>query len=66
MPLKSLSEYVKNHKGDISLIDLISMGKLAAAGMEYLEKNDMVHRDLALRNLLVSKSGDKFVVKISG
>jgi serine/threonine protein kinase len=31
--------------------------KQIAAGMSYLEANNVVHRDLAARNCLVSKSG---------
>lgn len=35
--------------------------------MAFLEKQNIVHRDLALRNLLASKSGgnEKYLVKVS-
>lgn len=37
------------------------------AGMRYLEWRKVVHRDLALRNLLVSVSGDhKYMIKVAG
>ena len=40
--------------------------KHAAAGMSYLEGKKIIHRDLALRNLLVTMDNNKYVVKISG
>jgi serine/threonine protein kinase len=48
------------------LRDLISLSMNAAAGMNYLEKQGKVHRDLALRNLLITiTNGDpKYLVKV--
>ena len=40
----------------------------AAAGMQYLETQKVVHRDLALRNLLISTNSaehEKFVIKVA-
>ncbi len=33
--------------------------------MRYLEKNGIIHRDLAVRNILVTMEMDKFQVKLS-
>ncbi len=33
--------------------------------MQYLEKKQVVHRDLALRNLLVSQVDGRYLVKVS-
>ena len=38
----------------------------AAAGMTYLSKLHIVHRDLACRNLLVKKEESQFIVKVAG
>lgn len=36
------------------------------SGITYLQKNDIIHRDFALRNVLVSKKeDDKIILKIS-
>ena len=43
--------------------------KDAAAGMNYLSEQNIIHRDLALRNLLVApsqKEGIKYLVKVAG
>ena len=48
---------------------IFSRAKDAAAGMEYLSQNKIIHRDLALRNLLVasnSTENEKYTIKIAG
>jgi len=58
-------EYYEPKKSRFFLLDLLSMTKDAASGMVYLHQQGIVHRDLALRNLLVDQSGTKYIVKIS-
>eukprot|EP01116_Phalansterium_solitarium_P022115 TRINITY_DN7186_c0_g1_i1.p1 TRINITY_DN7186_c0_g1~~TRINITY_DN7186_c0_g1_i1.p1 ORF type:complete len:719 (+),score=273.41 TRINITY_DN7186_c0_g1_i1:160-2316(+) len=46
--------------------DLVDMMIQAASGMEYLHSRDILHRDLACRNLLVSAGlGTNHVIKVS-
>jgi serine/threonine protein kinase len=47
--------------------DLLAMSLHAAAGMKYLEQRKILHRDIALRNLLVTQVGSdhKYLVKVS-
>lgn len=35
------------------------------SGMIYLEKNSIIHRDLALRNILVTMDNNQYLTKIS-
>jgi serine/threonine protein kinase len=45
---------------------ILHRAKQAAAGMRYLEQQKIVHRDLSLRNLLITTGGDeKFIVKVA-
>ncbi|CAH1707424.1 tyrosine-protein kinase Fer isoform X3 [Aphis gossypii] len=58
----SLLSYLRNNSKTLSVIQLVSMCRDAAAGMMYLESKNCIHRDLAARNCLVD---DKNIVKIS-
>jgi len=61
----SLLNYIRSHFKDIKEEDLIFMTKQITKGMEYLELKKIVHRDLALRNILCSVEESKFICKIS-
>lgn len=53
MPLGCLRDYVEKNKHGITPKNLLEWGKQIANGMAYLEEHRMVHRDLALRNVLL-------------
>jgi serine/threonine protein kinase len=61
----SLDRLLFNKKSEITTIDLLVMAQQAVSGMIYLEENSIIHRDFALRNLLVTKTEGKYVVKVS-
>ncbi|XP_050539411.1 tyrosine-protein kinase Fer isoform X2 [Daktulosphaira vitifoliae] len=58
----SLLTYLRNNSKTLTVFQLVSMCRDAAAGMMYLESKNCIHRDLAARNCLV---GDNNIVKIS-
>ncbi|CAO4364224.1 unnamed protein product [Caenorhabditis nigoni] len=49
-------EELKNRKATLSTFDLLSFAYQIANGMDYLAKIRLVHRDLALRNILINKN----------
>jgi WD40 repeat protein len=55
----------KASKGAIKPMDILSIALDAAVGMRYLHENDIIHRDLASRNLLLSISNGKPMAKVS-
>jgi serine/threonine protein kinase len=61
----SLDKLLAYKKLEISTFDLLVMAQQAASGMIYLEENSIIHRDFALRNLLVNKTDGKYTVKVS-
>ena len=53
MPIGCLLDYVQKNQREITSKNLLEWGKQIAKGMAYLEERRMVHRDLALRNVLL-------------
>lgn len=49
----SLLSFLRNNSKTLSVLQLVSMCRDAAAGMMYLESKNCIHRDLAARNCLV-------------
>ncbi len=50
----SLKDLLVSSKKDLRVVDIIGMCEQTAAAMRYLEDMKVIHRDLALRNLLVT------------
>jgi len=65
MPKGSLDQLLQVEKKAIGIVSLLAMAKDALAGMLYLHEQNRIHRDLALRNLLVAGDGNKYVVKVA-
>jgi hypothetical protein len=62
----SLQSLVQQEEASLTTRDLLAMARHAASGMRYLEQKKVLHRDVALRNLLVSDYGPdgKYFVKV--
>ncbi len=61
----SLDKLLLLKQKEIITIDLLHMVKHILSGMKYLVEHKIVHRDLALRNLLVAQNLEgKYIVKV--
>jgi serine/threonine protein kinase len=63
----SLAKLLQNLKSPLDVIDLLMITIQALAGLIYLEESEILHRDLALRNLLVTVIGEdeKYLIKVA-
>ena len=62
MKHNSLLEYLHGEGRSLKLPQLIEMASQVAAGMAYLEEQNIVHRDLTARNILV---GENLICKVA-
>jgi len=66
LPMGSLDKFLQLKGKDVNLAGLISMATDAAKGLLYLSQRKIIHRDLALRNLLVAGcDDDNYLIKVA-
>jgi Janus kinase 2 len=69
LSLGSLNVFLEENEGQIEVKDLQMMCVHIARGMAYLHSVDLLHNDLAARNVLVTKNDlkedGKYLVKVS-
>eukprot|EP01105_Mastigella_eilhardi_P020286 TRINITY_DN481_c0_g1_i8.p1 TRINITY_DN481_c0_g1~~TRINITY_DN481_c0_g1_i8.p1 ORF type:complete len:856 (+),score=101.89 TRINITY_DN481_c0_g1_i8:152-2569(+) len=65
MPLKSLSGLFTERPNLLHYPHLVRLAKDACSGMVYLSSLNIIHRDLACRNLLCKTEGSRLVGKIA-
>jgi len=62
--LGSLTSFLRK-QNKLTPAELVEMCANVASGMIYLEQKNIVHRDLGCRNLLITESEGRYVVKVS-
>lgn len=67
LPESSLDKFLKRSdiRNKLNISDLISLCTTTVIGMKYLEDRNIIHRDLAGRNLLVFEQDQKYIIKIT-
>jgi len=66
LSLGSLDQLLQSKGNTITLQDLVSMSSDTARGMEYLSQQKIIHRDLAIRNLLVTVGTEtQYLIKVA-
>eukprot|EP01105_Mastigella_eilhardi_P014791 TRINITY_DN3373_c0_g1_i3.p2 TRINITY_DN3373_c0_g1~~TRINITY_DN3373_c0_g1_i3.p2 ORF type:complete len:337 (-),score=48.09 TRINITY_DN3373_c0_g1_i3:13-1023(-) len=65
LSLGSLDSYLRGLGDAVTLKLVLELASGCAAGMHCLSEHMIVHRDLALRNLLVKEENNRYVVKVS-
>jgi len=61
----SLDRLVQKNKKEIDSLMLIDMSAQIASGMMFLESKHIIHRDLALRNVLVGGQPPSYIIKVA-
>jgi len=64
----SVRDLLINKPKEVTIRDIIKMAKDVASAMYYLSQRNVIHRDLATRNLLVNTTGQeycKYIVKVA-
>jgi len=65
LSLGSLDRLLQNNSEKIQTLTLINLSLQIADGMMFLEENYIIHRDLALRNILVGGQSPSYIIKVS-
>jgi len=65
LPKGGLRTLLQERRDKLNIIDLLNMMIGAAKGLAYLESKSILHRDIALRNLLAAKMDGEFTAKVS-
>lgn len=61
----SLDKFLLSNRGKFEVKHFVDFSFQISLGMVYLSSEKIIHRDLALRNILVSSKKDRYIVKIS-
>lgn len=59
-----LLSYIRNNESSLQESDLFNVTTQIVDGMIYLEENKVIHRDLALRNVLCSIDKELIICKV--